>query len=150
MKTPNGKKKEILRKRAIIQELSKKGSSIAEISRQTGMTRKCVKRWMNRETIFDNPKPQRTKKITESVEKFIEDKMRDKIGVRTRKVVKSLNKEFESAGSTRQISRRIVQRYLKATDWGNIVRRIKNKPFLTKKTLKIGLIFAKLLKMLDI
>ncbi|KAI2807265.1 hypothetical protein BLOT_009228, partial [Blomia tropicalis] len=55
------------------------------------------------------------------LENFFENKMRNKIRVGTRKVVKSLNHALESTGSARQISRRTVQRYLKTTDWGNIL-----------------------------
>ena len=84
------------------------------------------------------------------LENFFENKMRNKIRVGTRKVVKSLNNALESTGSARQISRRTVQRYLKTTDWGNTVRRIKNKPLLIKKISKPELIFVKLLKKLDI
>ncbi|KAI2805439.1 hypothetical protein BLOT_004436 [Blomia tropicalis] len=120
--------KERLEKRLMVRLLSKQGANPTEISRQTGLSRSNVYRWINRESIYNNePRKERPKKITDSVKKMIEDAMKDKANVGTRTVVKQLNKAFEEAGSSETISRSTIRRYLKTTEWGSTAKKVKNK-----------------------
>lgn len=141
MKTPTRKKLKEIENRGRIKQMVDSGLSLSQISRQLGVSRSTVQRWASRDPILNKKAPNRPSKVTNSVEKKIEDQIRDKVGVGTRKVGKCLNAEFESAGSDRKISRPTIQRYLKTTDWGSIVRNVSNKPLLSQKNISDRLRF---------
>ena len=133
MKTPTKRKIIEFENRIKIKQMRDAGLSLSEISRKLGVSRSTVQRWDRRQSILDKKYPKRPSKVSSSIKKKIEQQMRNVTGVGTRKVVKALNAEFESAGSDRKLSRPTIQRYLKTTDWGSIVRHVSNKPLLSQK-----------------
>ena len=60
----------------------------------------------------------------------------------TRRMCKSLNTAFASAGSKKILSRSTIERYVRSTDWGCVVRRVKNKPILTKKNVDFEILLT--------
>lgn len=135
MKTPDRKREEELVKRSKIQELFNNKVKKSEIAKIVAVSRSTVDRWINRQSILREKSSGRPSKITLSDKKKVEEIMRDKVGVGTRRVAKCLNAEFEAAGSPKTLSRSSILRYVRNTDWGSIVRRVHNKPFLSQKNI---------------
>lgn len=138
---------ERMRKRHEIQVLHRIGFTPTEIRSITGCSEKMVWMWSRRDTCDDMPRTGRPSKLTDSVKKKIEEEMREKRGVGVRTCVKSLNKMFEAEadaidelaggdGTKRSVSRSTVRRHLRSTDWGKVVRRVKNKPKLTPRNIR--------------
>lgn len=122
-----------LAKRALIRRLWSDGVNPSEISRRVGVTRRMVYRWKESKSIQDSPRSGRPSVMTAPIKQMIEETIRDKVGVGTRKCTKSLNASLAAAGQDQTVSRSTVLRFLKETEWGCIPRFVKNKPLLSAK-----------------
>ena len=118
--------------RITIQELADRGYNGTEISRM-GYNKNTVYKWMNRDS-YQNKKGQgRKKKMTPEIEAKIEELMKGKIGIGTRKCAKIL--QMQKQEGEWMPKRGAILCYVKSTDWGKKSFALKVKPLLTEKNI---------------
>ena len=90
----------------------------------------------------DAPRSGRPTKVTAVIKTRVEELMRDKVGVGTRKVTKVINAELEAAGDTGKVDRKTIRNHLKTTEWGRRSLKVNTAPMLTPKNINDRLRFC--------
>lgn len=131
-------------KRITIQSLKKKGKTKQEIIAITGFERHLVKRWYDRDSPDDDTRTGRPSKVTDSVRKQIEARMKDVVGAGTRTCARGLNAQFAAMSADRSLSHMTIQRFLSRTDWGSRSYRVREKQMMSQKNADDRLKFIKM------
>ena len=76
--------------RSIVIRMAQQGKSKAEIEYETGFHRHFVRKWMERNSPLDLPRPGRQKSVTQAHSDFIQQQMFCQVGVGYRTVKKKL------------------------------------------------------------
>lgn len=128
--------------RASIQALASLGMKNANIASVTGANIKTVEKWKNREKIEDKKRQRQPTVLVPEVKEAITAMCRDRWGMSTRKIAKTLNASDEFTIASIKISKSCVTKYLLSTDWGRVAYRVQTKPLLTQRNIADRLAFC--------
>lgn len=124
-------------KRSQIQGLYTIGLSIRQLSRELGVGRNTVRRWIRRNEgdVKDIKRTGRPRKLTVPAKNLIRETMKDKVSCGVRKMAKILNNQQQSINDQITVSQMTVSRHLRRTEWGKISYRQPLKPLLSAKNI---------------
>lgn len=122
-------------KRAQIQALKKAGISTKEICKQLNCSAMTVHRWKFKNNFKDKQRPGRPTVLSPLTKSKIENHMNNKISS-TRSCTKMFNMSSNFVERNKKMSRRMVQRFARLTDWRKQAYRIRRRFYLSQKNIQ--------------